>query len=258
MSHDEFDTLLATYAVAAIDGDDLVRLEAHLAKGCAQCEAALAESDATLAQLAVVGPRAIPPAHVRQALLARLAATTPRRRPTPRQWIPWVAGVAAAMLVASLLTAGFVAGRYEARLGEMARQTTAARERLAAQDAVLRQQLRVHASMIEMLRDPATRVVTMRGTGSHREAIGRVVWNDRSGGHVFVANLPPPPQGKTYEMWMITGATARPAGLFSTDAAGKGSHVVPATSNVEAFAVTLEPAGGMPAPTGPTVVASTK
>jgi len=132
------------------------------------------------------------------------------------------------------------------------------RERLVAQDAVLRTQVRTYAAVVDLLRDPATRVLAMRGSGPNPEAIGRVVWNEKTGGHVLVSNLPPAPEGKIYEMWTITGGTPRPAGLFATDAAGKASHAVAPAGPVDVFAVTLEPASGVPAPTGPIVLASAK
>ena len=41
MNHDPFDTLAAVYAVGALDGDDLVQFEAHLAGGCSRCRTTL-------------------------------------------------------------------------------------------------------------------------------------------------------------------------------------------------------------------------
>ncbi|MBI1737182.1 MAG: anti-sigma factor [Candidatus Rokubacteria bacterium] len=258
MNHEEFATLAAGYAVGALDGDDLARFEAHLAAGCAACEATLRAHDETLARVAVAGPRVMPPAHVRDALLARLATTAPRARPAPRRWLPRAAAIAAGMLITAALGAGFMAAHYEARLGSMARETAAVRERLALQEEAMRAQVRVYAAVVDLLRDPATQVVALRGTGPSPEALGRVVWNETSGGHVFVANLPAPPAGKTYELWTIAGGTPRAAGVFATDASGKGSHAVAPAGKVDVFAVTLEPAGGVPAPTGPIVLASAK
>ena len=45
-----------------------------------------------------------------------------------------------------------------------------------------------------------------------------------------------------------------PAGVFSVDAAGRALlrlPALPADQTFDAFAVTLEPAGGVPKPTGP-------
>jgi anti-sigma-K factor RskA len=74
-----------------------------------------------------------------------------------------------------------------------------------------------------------------------------------------VAKLPPAPEGKTYELWTITGGKPSPAGVFQVDAAGQASHKVPPGGGpVEVFAITLEPLGGVAAPTGSIVLASSK
>ena len=50
---------------------------------------------------------------------------------------------------------------------------------------------------------------------------------------------------------------ARPAGVFKVDASGRGTLRVDPTGGPAAkFAVTLEPEAGVPAPTGPIVLAS--
>ena len=141
----------------------------------------------------------------------------------------------------------------------MARETAAVRADLRRQDAALRDRLAVSQAVLDLMLDPATRVVPLRGLAASPEAVGRVVWHDTEGGHLFVANLPPPPAGKIYALWTISEGQPRPAGLFTVDASGRGSQPVPpARGPVQIFAVTLEPAAGVPAPTGPMVLASAR
>jgi anti-sigma-K factor RskA len=86
-----------------------------------------------------------------------------------------------------------------------------------------------------------------------------VIWNERGGGLLVAAGLPPAPAGKTYQLWAIVGKQAPvSAGVFSVDAKGSGSLRVPTLAGVgkvDVFAVTLEPAGGLPAPSGPMYLA---
>jgi hypothetical protein len=242
MTHETFEELIAVYAVGALDGEDLVRLRAHLAAGCARCEAALRDAHDDLARAVAPVP---PPPDVRSVLLERAgAATAPVRRRAA--WLPWAVATAAAVIAGAAFTGAFVATRYEARLGQMAREVSAVRE-----------QLRREAAALELLRDPATRVVTLRGAGPQPAAAGRVIWHDRAGGELFVANLTPAPRGKAYELWTIAGGRPRPAALFEVDASGKASaRIEPTGSGVDVFAITLEPERGVPAPTGPIVLAS--
>jgi anti-sigma-K factor RskA len=88
---------------------------------------------------------------------------------------------------------------------------------------------------------------------------GRLVV-DADGQAVLVLDgLDPAPAGKTYEMWVVPGGDieqASSAGLFAGSA---GREIVPVAGTVQSgdvVAVTVEPAGGVEAPTTQPVVAS--
>src|SRR4029453_2575936 len=87
MNHEPFDTLAATYALGALDGDERAQFERHLADGCDVCAETPRDSAETLAALARTEPAAIPPPEVKDALLRRIAAIPPGqpRRPQPRR-----------------------------------------------------------------------------------------------------------------------------------------------------------------------------
>jgi hypothetical protein len=168
-------------------------------------------------------------------------------------------GTLVAVVAGAAFTGAFVAARYEGRLGQTAREAAALRARVRQDEAAFREQLAVYQGAADLLRDPTTRIVTLHGLGPNPTASGRVVWHPLRGGHVFVANLPSAPSGKAYELWAIGDGSPRPAGVFQVDASGRGTHRVPVGEGgkpVKAFAVTLEPETGVPAPTGPTVLTS--
>lgn len=256
MSHDPFEMQAAAYALGALDGEERAQFEEHLAGGCAPCAGAVREFSETLADVARETPPMIPPAHVKAALLRRVAAEGSARPLRRWGWVRWAVATGAAVVGVSAFTAGLVAGRYEARIGAMARETSAIRADLRRQEAALRDRLALSQAVIGLLRDPATRIVALAGAGPSRAGTGRLVWHETAGGHLFVANLPEAPPGKAYELWTITGGQPRPAGVFKVDASGRASHPVPPVpAPVQRFAVTLEPEAGVPAPTGPVVLA---
>ena len=286
-THEPFDELAACYALGALDGDDLTRFEAHLARGCTECEHALAQCREALVQPAV-DLREVPPPRVKRALMERLARSR-ARRPRPARLGPglkWVAGVAVAAGLIASVVATYVSARYEQRLGEMAREASALREQISQQRQAPRtvryesvtktQEARDTAAKqvpdqfdgaitsqqrqaLSLLRDPATRIITLAGLEPSPAAQGRMIWNAHDGGILVAAGLPPAPQDKAYELWAVVGGKPIPAGLFGVDAEGRGSaRVEPLAGGPEVaqFAVTLEPAGGVPAPTGPMYLAS--
>ena len=76
-------------------------------------------------------------------------------------------------------------------------------------------------------------------------------------GHLLLmaSNLQPLPAGMTYELWLIPKSGApMPYGLFKPDAKGGAMmmHMPEKAAGIEAkaFAVTMEPEGGSPGPTG--------
>jgi anti-sigma-K factor RskA len=66
-------------------------------------------------------------------------------------------------------------------------------------------------------------------------------------------NLPPAPAGKAYQLWFIVGDKPQPGTVFTPDATGHAEvrdQAPAAGRNATVFAVTLEPSGGVSAPTG--------
>jgi len=75
---------------------------------------------------------------------------------------------------------------------------------------------------------------------------------------LLVYDLPPPPPGRTYQLWTIEGGKPVSAGTFATSDAGQARHAIATSAQLGDaifLAVTVEPAGGVPQPTGPIVMA---
>ena len=74
----------------------------------------------------------------------------------------------------------------------------------------------------------------------------------RGGSHIEIAN------DRDYQLWMIRGEEKISAGLLVTQAGGGGTLRVAAelleVGAPDAFAISIEPKGGMPQPTGPIVL----
>jgi anti-sigma-K factor RskA len=88
---------------------------------------------------------------------------------------------------------------------------------------------------------------------------GQLLWS-RSRGAVFTASrMPPPSAGNTYQIWLRTAVDPVSLGTFSPDASGRvtvATDTAPSVPRpVTGVTVTLEPAPGQPAPSGPVVLA---
>jgi anti-sigma-K factor RskA len=257
MTHDRWLELADVYAVGALDGSELVELEAHLATECVVCAARIRETREALALVPRSLPDAPPSPAVRARVLAAVAseAAPGTARPAPvieaqrrgrgasraLWWAGW-AGLAAA---AALLV--FVNGELRATREEL----RALQGRLSA----LQGELSERESALRFLSDPGVRYVSLGGLKPTPDASAWLLWNPGTReGLLLARGLPAPPTGHAYELWALAGAEPVPAGVFSVDAAGRALLRLPPLPDgrtFDAFAVTLEPAGGVPKPTGP-------
>jgi len=248
MNHEEWLERAEIYALGALDGEELKEFEAHLASGCALCESRLVESRETLVGL----PRSLaplePPPRVKAELLRRIAPETKSfgAETTRSPWLWWnLAGglVAAGLLV--FLTWNLLATKNQVRDLE---------DRLA----VLQTQANEREEVLQLLSNPEVRVVNLAALPDGRGASGQLLWNPETrSGILLVTGLPQTAAEKAYELWGLAGTEPVPAGVFVVDTRGMALlrlPKLPANKRFDKFAVTLEPSGGVPQPTGPMVL----
>jgi anti-sigma-K factor RskA len=101
---------------------------------------------------------------------------------------------------------------------------------------------------------PRTRIITMVGDESP-QANAKVFWDTKSQQWaIYIFDLPAPPSDKDYQLWYVTQNAKISAAVFRTNE--QGQSVLKLTLPPEALvglaatAVTLEPRGGSPQPTG--------
>jgi hypothetical protein len=185
----------------------------------------------------------------------------PRRR-GGLAWGTWLP--LAATVVCALSAFLWRAQRNEAR--SLIARAEAESQNLTAQNRDLRghlefakRRLDEAAAFRALVAHPGSRLSGLAGLPAAPAARGRVVWNaDRREAVLLASGLPPAPEGKAYEAWVIAGGAPVAAGLFRADEEGGAVHSLPRLEDVaraKTFAVTLEPEGGTAAPTGPMVLA---
>jgi anti-sigma-K factor RskA len=223
-------TLAGAYALDALTEIERAGFARHLA-ACEACATDVAEFQETASRLGAVAWEA-PPARLRDAVLAEVARTRQvtagragRAAPTDVQrWRRWTA----AAIAAGVLALGGTATVWvvqEQRVREADRQAAQLRDILAAGDVQVR-------------------TTTVSGGGKITVAVSA----SRNDGVVVVSDLPAPPEGKVYQLWLIDESSPRSAGVM---AAGQRSGITPLASvrGADTLGVTLEPEGGSPAPT---------
>lgn len=96
--------------------------------------------------------------------------------------------------------------------------------------------------------------VALEGSGAARGTFAEVVALERDRVVLVADSMPELREGRTYQIWVIRGSDPRPSGLFEP---GEELVTAPVTNplvGADAVAVTVEPAGGSPAPTSDPVM----
>ena len=255
MTHKEFVESAASYALDALDHEERATFEAHLA-GCEECRSEVAAYREVAGVLVHAVPtRAIPGSDalrdriLREARKVRPIATASRPAVVapipvkpPGRVLPWLVAAAAVIAAAG---AGFM---YR---GER-QQTADLRSRLATAQATLARDDSTLAAFL----GPEVHVVSLTAATDQKPSV-RVFWNHTRRQFIVTAlNLPPAPQGKTYQLWALRrGKAPLSMGTFNPDQSGRTVTTLAVAQEIndggfiDDCAMTAEPAGGSPQPT---------
>ncbi len=102
---------------------------------------------------------------------------------------------------------------------------------------------------LDVLSNQSTVPVRMEGTDNAPDALATVYFNPSDQVALLSAgSLPAPPNDMTYQLWALIDGNPVDMGVFEIDASGGDLISVPFIEGAQAFAVTLETAGGNPTP----------
>ena len=250
MPHSErHEELVAAMALGVLLDADRAELERHLAEGCASCEALLVNLREASTALASEVPPVRPPDELRSRILASLG---PARVPV-KPASPVFARVLAAAAVLLLVLVGLDDARLRRQREDLRSQSAELASRLqSAESALAERTLRAR-----VLESDDVQMLLLGGKDPQPSARGRVFWSPKAKRGVLVAgNLTPLPADRQYELWVFQKGQPVAAGVFDVDAQGRALFESTQFPEAEAqnFAVTVEPRGGVPAPTGPIVL----
>ncbi len=216
------ETLTATYALEEVEppADLLSKIMARLPEQATrdQPQHGPVQADPDPAEALDARPTAADELSVRREQKARRRDLSTGRR--------WLVGVAAAALIA---------------IGGVAVGSSI----ISAQDPV---------HQILNASDVQTRKLPIPGGGTATLAIS----GSKDAAVVTMQAVPAPPTGQVYQMWLIPKDGAAPVSQGTMDAeALTRSATIKGVDAAAAFAITVEPAGGSPTPTLPTVASLT-
>jgi hypothetical protein len=170
-----------------------------------------------------------------------LSFVQPRRAESrPARW----------QLIAATALLAFTAGYLFKQNSDLARE----RDNVARERDDLSKEMAMWRRQVDDIVSPTTRIIAMVGEETPR-ANAKVVWDTNARQWaIYIFDLPAPPSDKDYQLWYVTKNAKISAAVFRTNEQGRTvlNLTLPpdAPADLAATAVTLEPRGGSPQPTG--------
>jgi anti-sigma-K factor RskA len=273
----------ALYALGSLGQHEARVFESHLRDGCAICESELRHFEQVASGIGLGAQEVKPPEYLRDLLAARFEQESQAAPPTAhanaadvkiketpksleppifkqvqpqvrRNAWPWIAAVIFAIAAAILF---FFWKRAEDSVGTLKRQADITQRESddlrTSRDA--QQQRAEELDRIQaFLSSQDSRVISIEEQPPAPSATAAIFWNTQKNRWLVVGFLPPPPEGRVYQLWLSEAPEKSSIALLKTDALGNifAEMDAPASVSKPASAIiTLEPEGGSKQPTMP-------
>lgn len=206
-----------------------------------------------------------PPVAAKASLMSRLASDfeTPNplsvaynikdssigETPSPNRITYWRYAAAASviLLIGSTVTNLYLYNKYSSTHTQY-QALLAERNTLQASNQVIQAKVRDYQSAAEMMADPSIAMVKMVDPAKKAKNMTTVFWDSNTKDVYLMANkLPAPSKDKQYQLWALVDGKPVDAGMLDPNCTSvcKMKNI----PRAQAFAITLEKAGGSPVPT---------
>lgn len=249
-TYNDFESLCTGYVLNALSEEERRQFEKMLESASNEEIALLKELTEARDEMALATESPEPRDDLFIDILSEISKE-PRKAPI----IPiWGYRLAAAILLIGLL--GLV--MFSQQLSGTLDEKTAVIEEQTTIITELQTELEKRNELLAILESREVNFVIMAGLDVNPEGYGKVIWDTENQRALLqLANLPAPPEDRDYQLWLIKDEQSPiSAGVFnfertSTDLFFKVEELQEQPSDImNMFAVTLEPKGGMPQPTG--------
>ena len=204
-----------------------------------------------------------PSSSVKEKILNQVAAQPPKKNPLAQiipitrkiyripQFFKLIAAFLFILLVESTILIYSFYHKYHNTLDDL---------KLAQQKIELQEKSNQAMSTdLNVITDKYAQPVVLNGTPKAPDALAKIFWMKNTG-QVYIdpSNLPEVPAGKQYQLWAIIDGKPVDGGMIETKKGIYHIQKMKSFGKVDAFAITLEKAGGSPTPTMDEMVVSAK
>lgn len=263
-----FEELCAGYVLHALREDERKEFEQMLEKASEEEQDLYQKMRSAAKQLAFTVERHDPNPALKERLMAEIRSESDTARTEERvtsiedttedegkdnrfNWPAFATAASFALLIISLSLIF-----YSFNLSSEISKKESIIEQQETQITELKSELRKKEEMLAILEARKVDLVMMSGMEVNPDGYGKIIWNsEKQQALLQVSNLPAVPKDKDYQLWLIKNNKPVSAGVFAINNEGDKFFKIEQMANADeesanAFAITMEPKGGMPQPTG--------
>lgn len=264
---DKFEELCAGYVLHALDEEDRREFEQMLGEANEEERRLYQQMWSAANQLAFTIEENDPSEGLKERLMNQIRSETEKEtgqtgdlqaatsiNEDKDEGFNWPAFAAAASF--ALLIVCFSLIFYSFNLSSQISQKESVIEQQQTQITELQNEVQQKEEMLAILESREVDMVVMSGMEVNPDGYGKIIWDsEKQQALLQVSNLPNVPDDKDYQLWIIRNNKPVSAGVFSVHNQADRFFKIEQMANVDeksmnAFAVTMEPKGGMPQPTG--------
>ncbi len=265
---EKFEELCAGYVLNSLDENDRQEFEQMLSDATDE-ERTLYQQMASVAnQLAFTIEESEPPEGLKELLMTQIRTDSENVEESSQESASsiqdgsddkdknfnWPAFAAAASFALLIVCLSLIF--YSFNLSSKISQQGSVIEQQETQITELQNEVQQKEEMLTILESREVDMVVMSGMEVNPAGYGKIIWDsEKQQALLQVSNLPNVPDDKDYQLWIIRNNKPVSAGVFAvhdqTDRFFKIEQMADVDEqSMNAFAVTMEPKGGMPQPTG--------
>jgi anti-sigma-K factor RskA len=239
MNHERFEELKDAFVLCALPEEERREFEEYLVAH-PERQAEIEELSTVAGLLALSPEEHEPPPELRRRIMDAVGAEAARPYESRRSVFAWIGELLSVRNLALGAAALLVIGLFSWSM-------------------LLREEVQDLQGRVQSLQNQpqGPQMVELGGAGTEQGARAELVTLEGERAVLVVEDMPPVPEGKTYQIWVIEDDDVpKPSGLFKPKQESVAAVVENPLGGGDVIAVTVEPEGGSPQPTTDPVLAA--
>jgi Anti-sigma-K factor rskA, C-terminal len=254
MEKEKFIEYCSLYFLNGLDEKELKEFKSALESGNEEFKKIYSDFEKTSLHLSLATEQTEPPSYIKKQILTKIHGVHFQKKPRLVEKIAGSLGFLNPRFALGIVSVFFLGLIVLSFLIYQKQGTINSQNNTIVQ---LKDEVQRNKEMLKILAAKKVNIILMNGLEVNPAGYGKMVVDPAKKLAILqVANLPATPSNKDYELWVIKDKKPINNGVFAISKEKENNYFmitgirVQDMNNINAFAITLEPKGGVPQPTG--------